>query len=64
MTIRAGSPCRASPTAPPAAFAGNLFWLPVRNLDLGIEYRHAGREVVSGLDGQMDRIEMAAKYTF
>lgn len=46
------------------SLAGNLFWSPVRNLDLGIEYRHAGREVVSGLEGQMDRVEMAAKYTF
>lgn len=46
------------------SIAGNLFWSPVKNLDLGIEYRHAQREVVSGLEGQMDRVEMAAKYTF
>lgn len=44
--------------------AGNLFWSPVKQLDLGIEYRHAEREVASGLTGQMDRLEMAAKYTF
>ncbi|WP_298284675.1 DcaP family trimeric outer membrane transporter [Novosphingobium sp.] len=44
--------------------AGNLFWSPVRNLDFGIEYRHAVREVASGLVGTMDRVEMAAKYTF
>lgn len=46
------------------SLAGNLFWSPVKNLDLGIEYRHAERKVVSGLAGQMDRLEMAAKYTF
>lgn len=46
------------------SFAGNLFWSPVKNLDLGVEYRHAQREVVSGLKGQMDRVEMSAKYTF
>tara|TARA_R110000868_G_scaffold25761_3_gene100116 strand:+ start:4726 stop:6144 length:1419 start_codon:yes stop_codon:yes gene_type:complete len=46
------------------SLAGNLFWSPVKNLDLGIEYRHAQRTVVSGLKGQMDRVEMAAKYTF
>lgn len=46
------------------SFAGNLFWSPVKNLDFGIEFRHAQREVVSGLKGQMDRVEMAAKYTF
>lgn len=46
------------------SFAGNLFWSPAKNFDLGIEYRHAQREVVNGLSGQMDRVEMAAKYTF
>lgn len=44
--------------------AGNLFWSPVKNLDLGIEYRHAEREVVNNLVGTMDRFEVAAKYTF
>ena len=46
------------------SLAGNIFWSPVEHLDLGIEYRHAQRNVVSGLKGQMDRLEMAAKYTF
>lgn len=46
------------------SFAGNLFWSPVSKLDLGIEYRHALREVVNGQKGRMDRFEMAAKYTF
>ncbi|MFN3468606.1 MAG: DcaP family trimeric outer membrane transporter, partial [Novosphingobium sp.] len=46
------------------SLAGNLFWSPVRNLDFGIEYRHAVRKVASGLSGTMDRVEMAAKYTF
>lgn len=44
--------------------AANLFWSPVKNLDIGIEVRHAEREVANGLKGQMDRFEMAAKYTF
>lgn len=44
--------------------AANLFWSPVKNLDIGIEVRHAEREVANGLKGQMDRLEMAAKYTF
>jgi len=42
----------------------NLFWSPVKNLDIGVEVRHAEREVANGLKGQMDRLEMAAKYTF
>lgn len=44
--------------------AGNVFWSPVHNLDFGIEYRHAVRKVASGLVGKMNRVEMAAKYTF
>ncbi|GLT01401.1 hypothetical protein GCM10007897_27950 [Sphingobium jiangsuense] len=46
------------------SLAGNLFWSPVKNLDVGIEYRHGEREIVGGAKGQMDRVEMAAKYTF
>jgi len=46
------------------SMAGNLFWSPVKNFDVGIEYRHAQRETVNGLKGQLDRLEMAAKYTF
>lgn len=46
------------------SIAANLFWSPVRNLDFGIEYRHALREVASGQVGKMDRVELAAKYTF
>ncbi|TPE58473.1 porin [Sandaracinobacter neustonicus] len=55
---------------PPAAnksawsLAGNLFWTPVKALDVGIEYRHAEREIVSGATGRLDRFELAAKYSF
>lgn len=46
------------------SLAGNLFWSPVKNFDVGIEYRHGERKVINGLSGQMDRVEMSAKYTF
>lgn len=46
------------------SYAGNLFWSPVKGLDLGIEYRHGERELVSGASGQLDRFEFAAKYGF
>jgi len=46
------------------SLAGNLFWSPVSNFDLGIEYRHGERKVVSDARGQLDRMEMAAKYSF
>ena len=44
--------------------AGNLFWSPVKGFDLGAEYRHGRRETVGGDAGNLDRIEMAAKYSF
>jgi hypothetical protein len=44
--------------------AGNLFWSPVKNVDLGIELRHGQRELVSGASGQLNRLEFAAKYNF
>ncbi|MCJ2178911.1 DcaP family trimeric outer membrane transporter [Novosphingobium album (ex Hu et al. 2023)] len=44
--------------------AANVFYSPVKNIDLGLEYRHGERELVSGADGALDRIEFAAKYSF
>ncbi|MFN3228293.1 MAG: DcaP family trimeric outer membrane transporter [Asticcacaulis sp.] len=44
--------------------AGNLFWSPVKGLDLGVEYRHGERKLVSGAKGRLDRLEFAAKYNF
>lgn len=61
----------ALPSASLAAFnrtawsvAANLFWSPVKQVDLGIELRHAERELVGGARGQLDRVEFAAKYGF
>jgi hypothetical protein len=44
--------------------AGNLFWTPVKNVDFGVEYRHGERELLSGASGSLDRLEMAARYSF
>ncbi len=44
--------------------AGNLFWTPVKNVDLGIEVRHGERKLVNGASGSLDRVEFAAKYGF
>lgn len=44
--------------------AANLFYSPVKNIDLGIEYRHGERELVNGADGSTDRIDVVAKYSF
>lgn len=46
------------------SLAANLFWSPVKSIDLGLEYRHGERTLVSGANGQLDRVEFAAKYNF
>lgn len=46
------------------SLAGNLFYSPVKNIDLGVEYRHGRRELVSGADGTTDRLDVVAKYSF
>lgn len=44
--------------------AANLFYSPVKPLDLGFELRHGERRLVSGASGTLDRLEMVAKYNF
>lgn len=44
--------------------AANLFWSPGKGFDIGVEYRHAVREVLSGETGALDRVEFAFKYGF
>jgi len=46
------------------SYAANLFWSPAKGFDLGVEYRHGQRELVSGSKGQLDRLEFASKYSF
>lgn len=42
----------------------NLIWSPVPQVDLGIEYLWGYREVESGLDGELNRIQFSATYNF
>jgi hypothetical protein len=50
--------------------AANLFWSPVRNIDLGLEVRHGTRSVINPLapggeaSGTLDRVEFTARYNF
>ena len=59
-----GTPTPLGANASAWSAAGNLFWTPVKGLDLGIEYRHGVRELVSGATGDLDRFEFATKFTF
>lgn len=42
----------------------NLLYSPVAKITFGAEYRHAEREVESGADGSLDRLQFSAKYVF
>jgi hypothetical protein len=55
-----------SPLANKAAWsvAGNQFWAPAKNFDVGIEYRHVERHLVNSDSGSLDRLKAAFKYTY
>lgn len=59
-----GALAPAGANAEAMSVAGNLFWTPVKGLDVGIELRHGRRELVSGASGTLDRFEFATKYSF
>ncbi len=42
----------------------NLIWTPVRNVDVGMEFIHARRELESGQTGSLNRVQFSSKFTF
>lgn len=44
--------------------SANLFYSPVKNVDVGVEFKHAKRTLVDGQSGKLDRGELAARYSF
>ncbi|WP_210401762.1 DcaP family trimeric outer membrane transporter [Lacimicrobium sp. SS2-24] len=42
----------------------NAIYSPSKELSFGLEYSHAQRDMENGLDGDMDRLQFSAKYTF
>jgi hypothetical protein len=42
----------------------NLIYNPLPKLDFGIEFMYADREVESGADGDLTRIQFSAKYAY
>ena len=42
----------------------NLIWSPVANTDLGVEYILASRRTEDGQSGHLNRLQVAAKYSF
>jgi len=53
-----------SPTKSSTSYSANLLYSPEKKLTFGVEYRHANREVESGADGDLNRLQFSAKYTF
>ena len=44
--------------------AANVIWSPLPKLDLGVEARYGQRELESGADGELKRLQFHAKYSF
>jgi hypothetical protein len=42
----------------------NLLYSPVAKLTIGAELRHGERETISGLDGELSRLQFSTKYIF
>ena len=42
----------------------NLIYTPVPRLDVGVEFMYADREVESGTDGDLKRLQFSAKYAY
>jgi len=45
-------------------WALNMFYTPIPKVDVGLEYRQARREIESGADGTMKRLQATVKYSF
>ena len=46
------------------SLSGNLIWTVLPKLDVGVELRLANRELESGADGDLRRLQLHAKYSF
>lgn len=52
------------PTESSQSYSANILYSPVKKLTFGVELKHAQRDVESGADGDMDRLQFSAKYAF
>ncbi|AXV64428.1 MULTISPECIES: DcaP family trimeric outer membrane transporter [Pseudoalteromonas] len=52
------------PTKTSQSYSANILYSPVKKLTFGVELKHAERELESGADGDMDRLQFSAKYVF
>lgn len=52
------------PTKTSQSYSANILYSPVKKLTFGVELKHAQRDLESGTDGDMDRLQFSAKYAF
>jgi len=53
-----------NPTESSQSYSANILYSPVKKLTFGVELKHAARDVESGADGDMNRLQFSAKYAF
>ena len=52
------------PTESSQSYSANILYSPVKRLTFGAELKHAERELESGVDGDMERLQFSVKYAF
>ncbi len=52
------------PTKSSQSYSANILYSPVKRLTFGAEFKHAERELESGVDGDLDRLQFSVKYAF
>ncbi|ESP92788.1 MULTISPECIES: DcaP family trimeric outer membrane transporter [Pseudoalteromonas] len=52
------------PTDMTTSYSANILYSPVKKLTFGAEYKVANREVQSGAEGDLDRLQLSVKYAF
>ncbi|WKD22972.1 DcaP family trimeric outer membrane transporter [Pseudoalteromonas sp. KG3] len=52
------------PTESSQSYSANILYSPVKRLTFGAEFKHAERELESGVDGDMERLQFSVKYAF
>jgi hypothetical protein len=64
--LRSNNPAATAGSVNKAAQSAhvNLIWSPLAQVNLGVEYIHAMREIESGETGRLNRIQTSAQYVF
>lgn len=52
------------PTKTSMSYSANLLYSPEKKLTFGVEYKVGERETESGVDGDINRLQLSAKYAF